>query len=111
MSPFRKSGMIRPPLMLRPSAGRLSFGVPLAVCLPTVFLLAEGLCLSTSSSTSFVFSTEVNLSSGFSLPPEASLRHPHFSCITPALGLQEPQSKMPITRAVCYYAFHLGKGT
>jgi hypothetical protein len=73
------------------------------------FLLAEGLCLSTSFSTSFAFLTEVQLSSGFSLRPGVSLHHPHFSCITPALRLQESRSEMPITRAVCYYARTWGK--
>ena len=75
-----------------------------------LFLHAEGLCLSTSFSTSFAFLAEVHLSSGFSLRPEVSLHHPHFSCITPAPRLQESRSEMPIARAVCYYASHLGKG-
>jgi hypothetical protein len=104
--------MIRPPLLLRPFVGRFPFSTPLVVCLAhRPFVLAEGLCLSTPFSTSFVFSDEVNLASGFSLRPGVSLHHPHFSCTTPALRLQESQSKMPLARAVCYYASHLGKGT
>ena len=63
MSPFSESRVISPPLIPQFSVGYV-LHIPYFPSAYRPFLLTEGLCLSTSFSTSFAFSNEANLSSG-----------------------------------------------